>query len=110
MSARLLGVRVSPALRQLIDQAGPVTAATRALLILGAAAAGQDVRDLASTIHVLIDAGGLVPATIAALRRLLEPAIIPAITSDSRDDSRVIDPFLANLLEEDPLTSIGIEV
>lgn len=33
---RLLPVRTTPALRALIDRAGPVNAATRALIILGA--------------------------------------------------------------------------
>lgn len=86
---RLQGLRLAPELRALIDAAGPLNPAARALLILGAAAAGQPVTPLASTIHALIDRGELSGGTVAALRRLLagtdstaaiSPAITPAIS------------------------------
>lgn len=106
MSA-LLGVRVAPAIRALIDEAGSPNAATRALIILGAASAGQDVRHLAGAIHALIGSGALRDSVAEALGALLgRGAITPAITCDSRGDSRA---FLEDPLA-DPLGGIGIEV
>lgn len=107
MSGRQLGARISPAIRALVDRAGPVNAATRALLILGAHAAGQDVQALHSTIHVLIDRGELSGPTIAALRRLAEGA---AINRDSSSDSTPPDDGLLSDLLDDPLAGVGIEV
>lgn len=109
MSARQLGLRVSPAIRDLLDRAGPLNAAGRALLILGAAAAGQDVRPLASTIHVLIDAGELSGPTVAALRRLLEGTAITSDSSpDSNRDSSPLDAAPGDALD-DPF-AVGAEV
>lgn len=51
---RLLRVRVSPALRGLIDQVGPVNPATRALLVLGAAAAGLELHGLEREVAALL--------------------------------------------------------
>jgi hypothetical protein len=53
---RLLPVRVSPALRGLIDQVGPVNPATRALLVLGAAAAGLELCGLEREVAALLSA------------------------------------------------------
>ena len=66
---RLLPVRVSPAVRGLIDQVGPVNPATRALLVLGAAAAGLELRELEREVAGLLSAE-LAPAIQEALRRL----------------------------------------
>ena len=66
---RLLPVRVSPTLRGLIDQVGAVNPATRALLLLGAAAAGLKLRRLEREVAALLGAE-LAPATQEALRRL----------------------------------------
>jgi hypothetical protein len=108
----LLGVRVSGELRRIILAAGPLNAATRALIILGAAAAGQDVRSLWPLIGALIEAGELRGETVRALRALLDgAAITPAIRSDSGSDSS--PPLAADLLIElldDPLSGVGIEV
>ncbi|MEI7772743.1 MAG: hypothetical protein WCI67_22320 [Chloroflexales bacterium] len=53
---RLLPVRVSADLRGLIDQVGPVNPGTRALLLLGADAAGLDLGGLEREIAGLLAA------------------------------------------------------
>lgn len=50
----VVSVRVSPALRALIDQVGPVNAATRALIILGAESAGFDLMGMEREVAVLL--------------------------------------------------------
>lgn len=66
---RLLPVRVSASLRAVIDQAGPVNPATRALLILGAVRAGLDVRGLEREVATLL-AADLHDDVHAALRQV----------------------------------------
>nr|WP_044200473.1 hypothetical protein [Oscillochloris trichoides] len=53
---RLLPVRVSTDLRAMIDQVGPVNPATRALLLLGADAAGLELSGLEREIPGLLAA------------------------------------------------------
>ncbi len=55
-TTRLLPVRVSATLRTVIDQAGPVNPATRALIILGAAATGAKLHGLEREIAALLAA------------------------------------------------------
>jgi hypothetical protein len=66
---RLLPVRVSATLRDLIDQVGPVNPATRALVVLGAAVAGLDLRGLEREVAALLGAD-LAPEVQAGLRQV----------------------------------------
>ncbi len=66
---RLLPVRTTAALRVVIDRAGPVNAATRALIILGAHAAGLELSGCLREITLLL-AEDLDPGVCAALHRL----------------------------------------
>lgn len=112
MSAEQLGVRVSPELRRLIRAAGGrLNPAVRALLILGAAAMGQDVRPLWPLIGTLIERGDLQGEAVAALRRLMEARGISSDTTPdtTRDSSSPAENLLADLLD-DPLSGVGIEV
>ncbi len=71
MTRPKLPVRVSPALREIIDQAGPVNAATRALILLGAAASELNLDAVADEMHALIGCQDLAPAVRAALQTLI---------------------------------------
>lgn len=62
-----LPVRVSPGLRDLVAQAGPMGPAARALLILGARAAGLDVTPVAHEALALLGRPGLPAGVRAAL-------------------------------------------
>lgn len=119
---RLLPVRVTPALRAVVDQAGTVNAAARALLLLGAHRAGFDLTGLDRDVAGLL-AEDLVPDVHAALRQLyghlvgsppampepptvaVEPAAIMeyATVDTSPDDARVDPP------PDDPF-AVGIDV
>ncbi|NCC30690.1 MAG: hypothetical protein EOM24_01555 [Chloroflexia bacterium] len=68
---RLLPVRVSAPLRHLIDQVGAVNPATRALLLLGAARAGLDLRGLDRELAIVL-AAGLAPEVQTALRDVFD--------------------------------------
>jgi hypothetical protein len=111
---RLLPVRVSPTLRGLIDQVGPVNPATRALLVLGAAAAGLELRGLEREVAALLGAE-LAPNTQEALRRLF--AQLPLSTQQVgptapvRDEPELNDnaPALEDA-PDDPFAGIGIDV
>lgn len=111
---RLLPVRVSPALRGLIDQVGPVNPATRALLVLGAAAAGLELRGLEREVAALLGTE-LAPNTQEALRRLF--AQLPASSKHVSSTSPVCDepepnddvPALKDV-PDDPFAGIGIDV
>lgn len=140
MKSHRIGVRVSAELHALLAAAGDVSAATRALAILGAASAGYELGALRD------EAGGLLAAPLdaplrAALRRLLGERSTPVPqTLDNR--STRVEPMLNNrstpvpqllnvpeatpladvtpdrplapvplsLSDDDPLTSEGIEV
>lgn len=133
----VLGVRVSPALRALLDAAGPLNSATRALLLLGAAAAGLEIDGARAEPYRLLGAEELRPGVRAALLRLaaLHSQADSKMDSqgDSHSDSRVdsprsygnaelplaaperaetaaeIDPVLENLLA-DTLDGVGFDV
>lgn len=110
---RLLPVRVSPALRGLIDQVGPVNPATRALLVLGAAAAGLELRGLEREVALLLGAE-LAPEVRAALRQLfgsltgrepIDEQFLSAQLAPPFDDSEpTADP------PDDPFAGVGIDV
>ena len=140
MKSHRIGVRVSAELHTLLAAAGDVSAATRALAILGAAAAGYELGALRD------EAGGLLAAPLdpplrAALRGLLSERSTPVPqTLDKR--STLVEPIwdscstsvpqmlnvpaaapLADVApdrplasvplsipDDDPLTSEGIEV
>ncbi len=68
-----LPARTSETLRTTIDQAGPVSAATRALLWLGADAAGLTIPAAGRReIAVLLVEEGLTPTVLAALQQLYD--------------------------------------
>lgn len=111
---RLLPVRVSPALRGLIDQVGPVNPATRALLVLGATAAGLELRGLEREVAALLSTE-LAPCTQNALRQLFtrlsssdhqaNHATSVRAELESNDDVPVLQD-----VPDDPFANIGIEV
>jgi hypothetical protein len=112
-----LPVRTSSALRGLIDQAGPVNAATRALIILGAAAAGLELRMVEREVFALLGCEGLAPEVRAALvqvavgRGASGSAIASALTSDSTSDSTAaITPLSPSITEDDLFGEVGIDV
>lgn len=100
---RQLPVRTTGALRRLIDAAGPVNPATRALLILGAAQAGLPLDGLEREVAGLL-AAGLEPRVHRALQQQYAaligqgpvlpaapaPAPAPLTTADSPNTD---DPF-----------------
>lgn len=111
---RLLPVRVSPALRGLIDQVGPVNPATRALLVLGAATAGLELRGLEREVAALLGAE-LAPGTQEALRQLF--AQLPSSAHQVNHATLVRNepepnddvPSLEDA-PDDPFANIGIDV
>jgi hypothetical protein len=117
MSLKLQGIRLGPDLRALVDAAGPLNLAARALIILGAAAVGQSVGYLEPTICTLIGSGDLSPATTAALRRLLRGGdSTGAITLEELLDEPLPGPVAWTSPEEleavlsDDLVTVGMEV
>ena len=113
---KMLPVRVSPALRALIDQAGPVNAAARALIILGAEAAGLDLGGMEREVAGLL-AENLIPALLEKLRRILvqegEAAIlrddnVRGLVQNDQSADLHVPPALTSL--DDPFTAIGVEV
>lgn len=111
---RLLPVRVSPALRGLIDQVGPVNPATRALLVLGAAAAGLELRGLEREVAALLSAE-LDSHTQDALRRLFaqlpstahHPRKTMPLGTAAEPADEVTPP---EDVPDDPFANIGIDV
>jgi hypothetical protein len=109
-SMRLLPVRVTPDLRQLIDQVGAVNPASRALILLGAAAAGLDLHGLEREIARLL-AADLDERVQAGLRQLLTStthsavALPPTIHQQALLSEPPSEPAV-----DDPFASIGIEV
>jgi hypothetical protein len=130
---RLLPVRVSTSLRAVIDQAGPVNPATRALIILGAANAGMDLRSLEREVAALLSAE-LTPDVHTALRQVFThlatapkerstadqtpiPNHQPAPPVDTAPPpEQADDPFtseeavLPDGQADDPFATIGIDV
>lgn len=103
-----LPVRASAALRALIDQSGPVNAATRALIILGAKAAGLDLTGVEREAAALL-AADLAPGVADGLRRIVaqqnrQPGRVEAAPVADRQE--VLRTPTAN----DPLGGIGWEV
>jgi hypothetical protein len=131
VSARQHNARLSPALRSLVDQAGPATgAATRALLLLGAAAAGLNTAEAEADAYALLGVPDLAPGVRAALRRLVGgasgsasadasgSAITTASTPPPAPPEARSTPFpraetahgtLEKLLD-DPLLGVGMDV
>jgi hypothetical protein len=104
---KLLPVRASTALRALIDQAGPVNAATRALIILGAEEAGLDLAGVEREAATLL-AAELAPGVADELRR-----VIGLRTNTSQHHQVALgDSTLAISTNGsvDPLGSVGWEV
>jgi hypothetical protein len=130
---RLLPVRVSATLRAVIDQAGPVNPATRALLILGAAATGAELRGLEREIAALLSAD-LAPEVHAALRQVFahlatapeerslpDPPPIPnhqpppsekavPIDGQANDSFASAEAIQPDGQVDDPFATIGIDV
>lgn len=103
-----LPVRASAALRALIDQAGPVNAATRALIILGAEAAGLDLVGVEREAAALL-AADLAPGVTDGLRRVL--------TQQERAPGRAVEALIPARQDAplepaagDPLGCIGWDV
>lgn len=111
---KMLPVRVSPALRALIDQAGPVNAATRALIILGAEAAGLDLDGMDREVAGLL-VEDLALEVFDKLRPLLvQPeAGIPQTINNASIESTgqcSAQPDQSIMHSDDPFAVIGVEV
>jgi hypothetical protein len=114
---RLLPVRVSTTLRAVIDQAGPVNPATRALIILGAATSGWDLHglereiaallaaDLHDDVHTALRQVFAQRAATSEERRLPDPPPIPDHQPAPSEEAISTDGQ-AN----DPFATIGIDV
>ena len=94
--ANVLSVRISAGLRVTIRQGGELSAATRALLIIGAATSGLDMSDVSEEIAELLG-GRLRPEVRAQLLALIagtgerphvEPVIAPI--ADLCDDDELV--------------------
>jgi hypothetical protein len=109
-----LPVRTSQALRDLIAQAGPVNAAVRALLILGAHAVGLDIGPaIEPEIYSLLACPTLDPAIRVALGAVEIHAPVPASRIGDSTGAVTGDSTGAVTLparEDDPFAGIGIEV
>jgi hypothetical protein len=109
---KMLPVRVRPALRALIDQAGPVNAATRALIILGAEAAGLDLAGMEREIAGLL-AENLAPNVLERLQHtLLQSSEVPVaqtVISNKFPEVGELDTG-QHLGMTDLFAQIGIEV
>lgn len=108
MNSERIGVRLSPALRALIGQAGEEAAAVRSLLILGAHAAGYDVSGLSREILALSFAH-LDPLAAAAIRKMLNTMLNSPLNNVL--NIAEVPPLPAPTMEEapDPF-AVGIEV
>ncbi|NJM07378.1 hypothetical protein HC891_16125 [Candidatus Gracilibacteria bacterium] len=114
---RLLPVRVSANLRSVIDQAGPVNPATRALIILGAATAGWDLRGLEREIAALLSAD-LAPEVHATLRQVFAQLVTTSTERSLPDPPQIPNHQPAPSEEavptdeppDDPFATIGIDV
>jgi hypothetical protein len=81
-------VRLSPTMRELVDACGPVSDGARALLLIGAAAAGLDVQQAEADAGRLLGAD-LDPRVLSTLKRLFFSStddIGDDISSDSAQD------------------------
>ncbi len=106
MNDERIGVRLSPELRALVAQAGEMSAATRALLIIGAHTAGYDVRAVEREITVLRWAK-LDSPVAAEIRKVFNTTLNSTLNADPRREP--IAPA-GDEEEADPFASIGIEV
>lgn len=112
---RLLPVRTTAALRAVIDQAGPVNAATRALIIIGAHAAGLSLTGLEREIALLFGEE-LEPSVGAALHHVYLQLTISAPEEEAQRlldverPSEVTETLHADLTSTDLFGTIGIEV
>ncbi len=105
---RLLPVRVSTDLRAMIDQVGPVNPATRALLLLGADAAGLELSGLEREIAGLL-AAPLDAAVHNRLRQIFTR--IPTTRAHPEAPPAAQSPCPAmSEPSSDPFTNVGIEV
>lgn len=109
---RLLPVRTTPTLRAVIDRTGPVNAATRALIVLGAHTAGLDLRGCVREI-VLLLAEDLEPGVWAALHRLYSEMHAAAAHQGLVPTTETLpapEPAASAVEQADPFASIGVEV
>jgi hypothetical protein len=113
---KMLPVWVSPALRALIDQVGPVNAATRALIILGAEAAGFDLDGMEREVAGLL-AEELALEVSERLRRILLQSHEVKVSqvgdgthNDDGEESISQDLNLISATTSDPFNDIGVEV
>jgi hypothetical protein len=127
MKKHRIGVRVSTELHALLAAAGDVSAATRALSILGTHAVGYELGDLRDEAASLL-AAPLDPPLRTALRGLLvacSTSVPPGLNHGatpveplSHHRTLAVEPLLpaplaapcGDLHHDDPLARIGIEV
>jgi hypothetical protein len=112
---KMLPVRVSPALRALIDQVGPVNAATRALIILGAETAELDLTGMEREVAGLLTED-LASGVLDRLRRILlqgasdAAEVTDTVSINDRGQSVEQRPTSIVGLGDDPFAAIGVEV
>ncbi|NTV61915.1 MAG: hypothetical protein HGA65_00045 [Oscillochloris sp.] len=116
MKTHRIGVRVSAELHALLAVAGDVSAATRALSLLGAQAAGYEIGLLRDEAAGLL-AAQLDPPVRAALWAMLRDSSTPVLPMLDSRGTRVEplwnpppEPALGDALPDDPLATIGFEV
>lgn len=114
MEARL-GLRVSAALRALVEQAGEPSAAARALLLLGAHAAGYDLRPLAGDVALALRDGALDDRLCNGLQRVFNAMLNTPLNTAFVEPDVLLDELLREApapLEtvDDPLAGVGFEV
>lgn len=104
-----LPVRASTALRALLDQAGPISSATRALLIVGAHAAGYDITSLRHELAALLLRAELDTAVLDALARCLESSAIQGAVQGATQGA-VQGAGTDSETGDDPFAAVGIAV
>lgn len=104
MKRDVLGLRVSPELRALIETYGNRSAASAALMLIGAAALGADLGELQVDLLRLYFSDDLTPAIRARLRTLFNIPLTQCLTFPGGA------PAAIEALEIDDPFAVGIEV
>ena len=109
MNTEHMGVRISPALRALLDQAGKagkLSAATRALCLIGAGAMGYDLSAAQADLVLLSSDVGLSVEVRAMLNSLLNIPLNTLLNIPERP-RLIVQPAA---VEADPFAGLGFEV
>lgn len=105
MKRDVIGLRVSPEVRSLIESYGTLSTAAQALMLIGAAEMGADLSVVHDDLVRLLWAGHLAPELRERIRNLLNNPLTERLTFSGSAPLEVPEP-----LELDPFANIGIEV